>query len=352
MTARPESASGAQARAARSAQRARSPRALTGGEEKCQGIDGKALIDWLNVTLPEAEWHANTFAPMVIQWLEQWTGVPITGEGGNGLHGFSDSVRLYGVAQHQAVVIGFIAWGGESQRGRAMLSLNGTGCSLVRDWHVVHSWLEARKARITRVDVAVDALDGEFTVEQARDWYAAGSFAFPGKIAPKYDMAGQWGEVNTAGRTFYVGRRANGKFARIYEKGKQLGNCDSPWTRFEVEVHNVDREIPLDVLIRPASYFAGMYPITQKLVNVGAERIRTIQAEQEISLERLMTFGRLAYGRLVHVLRLQAGGDDTAVANDLCVVGIPRRLEKAALHMFRGLEPPILGGSHESVCCH
>lgn len=42
------------------------------------------------------------------------------------------------------------------------------------------------------------------------------------------------------GRTFYVGRRENGKLLRVYEKGKQLGAENSPWVRIELELHNKD----------------------------------------------------------------------------------------------------------------
>ncbi len=53
---------------------------------------------------------------------------------------------------------------------------------------------------------------------------------------------------------------------RIYEKGKQLGDPESPWVRWELELHNTDREIPFDVLLQPGRYVAGAYPATAPLM--------------------------------------------------------------------------------------
>ena len=52
----------------------------------------------------------------------------------------------------------------------------------------------------------------------------------------------------------------NGKMLRIYEKGKQLGDSESPWVRVEAELRNKSRVIPWDALTRPGSYLAGAYP--------------------------------------------------------------------------------------------
>jgi phage replication initiation protein len=152
---------------------------------------------------------------------------------------------------------------------KVYLSINGTGCSLITDWRKVKRLFETFEATITRCDVAVDAMDGEFSVDDALSWYSDGGF-IAGGTPPKFDAHGGWSLTNGvitlpetgAGRTFYVGKRVNGKYVRIYEKGKQLGNRDSLWTRFEIELHNKDRVIPHDIIVYPSSSLRSVAPAT------------------------------------------------------------------------------------------
>lgn len=77
---------------------------------------------------------------------------------------------------------------------------------------------------------------------------------------PGCEQRGNWRKPNGKGRTLYVGNRENGKMARIYEKGMQLGAPGHPWVRWEVELHNTDRVIPWEVLLEPGKFLAGTYP--------------------------------------------------------------------------------------------
>ena len=73
-----------------------------------------------------------------------------------------------------------------------------------------------------------------------------------------------------------------GRLLRIYEKGKQLGDPLSPWVRWELELHNKDRTIPLDVLIRPGHYLAGGYPCLSWICE-SQDRIKTTRKQLMIS---------------------------------------------------------------------
>jgi phage replication initiation protein len=299
--------------------------------------DTGAVIDWLSFTLGPTAWNASGLVEMIRTWLISWSGgEPVAGESANGLHGYEKSVRFYSVVNHQPCLIGVVAWGGNN--GTAYVSLNGSYCGQVCYWDLVANTLQAVSARVTRLDLAVDALGGEFSVEDACAWYGEGGFTGNGR-RPTHSCEGDWlavadseGRLSPRGRTLYVGRREHGKYARIYEKGKQLGNPDSSWARFEVEIKNRDRVIPYDAIRRPSEYFAGSYPCAEQLVDVGAERIRTSRAEGEISLERMRAYCRSAYGRLVHVLRLRTS-DHVELLDSLAIEGIPRRLEKSALSL-------------------
>src|SRR6185436_18889339 len=96
-----------------------------------------------------------------------------------------------------------------------------------------------------------------------------------------------------SGRSFYVGSRQGGKLCRVYEKGKQLGDAESKWTRAEVELHAKDRVIPWDAVTEPVKYLAGSFPFFAFLSLV-AERIRTIKRATEISVEAVMAWVKLA----------------------------------------------------------
>ncbi len=111
---------------------------------------------------------------------------------------------------------------------------------------------------------------------------------------------------------------------RIYEKGKQLGDPESPWVRWELELHNTDREIPFDVLLQPGRYVAGAYPATA-WVQEEASRIRTIQKTAEIGYAHLKHYASVAYGKLVNVM-LEKEGSAERVVELLWRAGVPTRL--------------------------
>lgn len=310
---------------------------------------GTAEIDWFSFTFDGHFVDGNPGA-MFRGFFQQWMDSAICGDEGNGLHGFKYSVSFQTVRLGELLPVAIVAWGGEKQRGKVYVSINGSGCSLIQDWRKPKRFVESVGADITRVDVAVDALHGEFNLDNAREWYENKGFNAGGR-RPLYSVAGDWLTPTGAGRTFYVGRRKNGKYCRIYEKGKQLGNRDSTWTRFEVELHNTDREIPYDIISHPSEYFSGAYPCCEGLVEHGAQRIKTLRAEHEISLEHLVTYCKVAYGKLIHVLRFSATtqDDESKLLDELAVEGVPRRLGKSALTVLYngGTAPPEIQRSSD-----
>lgn len=303
---------------------------------------GTAVIDWFSFTF-DGVFVDGSPGDMFRGFFQQWMNSPICCDTGNGLYGFKHSISFCTVRLGELLPVAVVAWGGEKQRGKVYVSINGSGCSLVTDWRKPKRFVESVGATITRVDVAVDALHGEFTLDSAKEWYESKGFNAGGR-KPLYSVAGDWLTPTGAGRTFYVGRRQNGKYCRIYEKGKQLGNRESPWTRFEVELHNTDREIPYDIISNPSEYFSGAYPCCEGLVEHGAQRIKTLRAEHEISLEHLVTYCKVAYGKLIHVLRFNAQTQDeeSKLLDELAVEGVPRRLGKTSLTVFQngGTAPP------------
>jgi phage replication initiation protein len=177
-------------------------------------------------------------------------------ECGRGLHGWKQSFNLGETGAKLAI-------GG--QNNTIFLNLPGEICTLIflDAWPVLSTLLENHySASTTRWDDAVDDYEGQHSVDWAVEQYLANQFNAGGN-RPSCEQKGTWIEPDGRGRTFYVGRRKNGKLIRIYEKGIQLSGPTSPWVRWEVELHNKQRVIPWDVLINPGPYVAGAYPCTQ-----------------------------------------------------------------------------------------
>ncbi|MCO5124124.1 MAG: replication initiation factor domain-containing protein, partial [Rhizobacter sp.] len=179
-----------------------------------------------------------------MRWLvrEMQAYLPIDDlKAGKGRFGFKQSIQFGNGA-------GLIAWGGKSQRDRVLFSILGKGCSLVQDWPAVADWMRSHRVAFKRVDLAHDDFSGEaVNIAWAVQQYESKGFNAGGR-KPKHGTRGDWlsGEASTGGRTLDIGSRTSGKCCRVYEKGKQLGDPTSRWTRVEVEWHGKDRLIPLE----------------------------------------------------------------------------------------------------------
>jgi phage replication initiation protein len=328
-------------RAKRGADREPCPPALTGGESFTQSVK----IDWLTTTwLPDADEH---IPATVHNLLLGWMPFKVKGVDAPGMFGYEKAIKFYisldDGADHHVARVDF---GGMHHKMRARLDLSGSACACITQWQNVQDWISAQfDHKITRVDLAADFLNGEFTVEDAKDWYLAGEFNAGGRM-PRHSTPGDWLNPHY-GRTLEVGRRENGKMLRCYEKGRQLGNSDSPWTRFEVEIRNIDRDIPLEVLTECDEYFVGAYKCLEKILSAAGQKIATHQAEGEISLERLTECARTSYGQLLNVLRATMSAGE--VLDHISRSGVPKRLEKASLSGFLTKAPPAKGNHHEDA---
>jgi phage replication initiation protein len=214
------------------------------------------------------------------------------------------------------------AFGG--QRLTALVSLPGDACHLVPNWQrLADLGQRGLLGRITRWDGAADDFAGEHSVDLAAELFLDGAFNQGGR-PPLPRHAGNWLTPDSKGRTFYVGARANGKLARIYEKGKQLGFPDSPWVRWEVELHNVDRVVPWDVLLAPDHFLSGAYPC-MGWIGDQRSRIRTVREQDGIVYSRMREIASVAYGAFINVM-LEREGSPERVVELLRKNGTPKRL--------------------------
>ena len=327
------------------------PPALTGGESFSLGgfdsprstLDSRTCIDWLTATfLPESIDHDPTdfrtpkhvaFASHVIAFLRYVLG-DVVAEDCPGMLGYAHGCKIFAVLDGgKRVSLGRLDWGGAHHGGRSRLDLSGSGCSRInkRGWIYLRNWLSMQKdIKLTRCDLAADFYDGEYDIDTACDWLRAGLFNAGGRN-PRHSTPGDWlSDKPYHGRTLEVGRRENGKMLRVYEKGLQLApGSGSKWTRFEVEIRNKDREIPLDILTNPDKYFAGAYKCLEQMVTDQPERIKTEQREGTVSLEQAISHARTSYGPLIHVMRVRM--DAAEILDAITRPGVPKRLERAAV---------------------
>jgi phage replication initiation protein len=305
---------------------AASPRPVTRGESTPQGSETqKTKVDWLNATFPAP---AMTVAGL-IQFLGAVCGRGIAAKLDGGLFGFEQRHRLLMQIDGSTVEVGALALGGESQGGKWLLQLTGKGCGMVEDWDSLSELLEGLGATITRLDLALDFLEGETTVDDAMDMLEDGLFTSNGRT-PSSQIAGDW-VGGKEGRTLYVGKAKNGKMLRVYEKGKQLQSTSSEWTRFEVQLGNRDRVIPIEALTQRDKYFAGAYPALESLIDSAAESIPTTRTEIATNLGHLLHHMRRCYGKALHQAAETCAVSPIDLVEEIRVIGMPRRVDPAGV---------------------
>jgi phage replication initiation protein len=285
-----------------------------------------AFLDWVNFTIDE--YDVNDGLPLLSDHdiicaasriCQSIYGFGITSQRENGANFYHRSYILgdgYGLLCH----------GG--QRGTILVMLSGEGCSAAKfGWEKrLYDYLSQSsiRAKLTRVDLAHDIYDGlAYNVDRADADFDADLYNCGGR-SPNHEHRGNWKRPTGKGRTVYIGKRENGKYARIYEKGKQLGDKESPWVRVEVELKSVNRIIPLETLLHPGQYLAATYPALA-WINERQERIKTIQKKTEITYQASIAWAKRQTGALVNVM-LAIEGSAEKVVQKLIRDALPKRL--------------------------
>ncbi|NOT98677.1 MAG: replication protein [Sideroxydans sp.] len=278
--------------------------------------DNIAFIDWLNFTIHEStlvdcnmERALFTDEDFMIAWslqLEQFFGFGLTRRMEKGRNFYQQSWML-------GDDFGFVCFGG--QNSTLLTMLNGTGCmAATKGWESRVSdflYTKADMPRITRVDLAHDDYTGDtYNVEKCMVDYDAGLYSAGGRH-PNIEQRGNWRNPNGKGRTVYIGVRTNGKFLRVYEKGRQLGDENSNWNRIEVELHNVDRVVPFDVLTKPGAYLAATYPAFSFLSRAQC-RIDTQQRQVKAGYAHVLKWVKHQCGGALSIVEYVEGSADKA----------------------------------------
>lgn len=292
-------------------------------DARAMADDPKAIIEDLdgpvgNCARPVAQALADHFFPGIFE-----LGEPTRGRF------YNWRVSLQAGGEH----VGLLEFGGlvtvrKDGTNTARLELTGNGCRLyeassgddhAQRWSSLASLLGACDARLTRVDIAADDFLGQWPVQWAIERYNEGSFDKRGQ-RPKARLIDDMG--NNTGKTFYVGSRKSENQLRVYEKGKEQGDQTSPWVRYEGEFHaSQRRELVLDMLVDPAPYLVGAYPVLDFVGGIG-ERLRIATEKLLANCKRAVMHFRRQYGPMVNAMLHASGGDEATLAR--LIVGTAR----------------------------
>lgn len=275
-----------------------------------RGLKDSALIDQLTFTIHENSIPKFLGYPLVTdnEYINAYSSILFA------IFGFGVSEKLpykgkffYNSCYRLGPVdcqYGALHYGG--QRDTMLIELNGTGCQASKPgWETrLYEFLkQSVRPHITRVDVAHDFFNGEYTPEQALIDHDAGLFNGNGR-KPKSECTGAaWREEDYTGKTFYIGRKGSFKFVRVYEKGRAFGDANSPWVRFEIEFRAQKTcHIPLDVLNYPGQYLSGAYDIGKKIFNTPSRRADANTVAVNLTFDQRLFYAKTQVGRLMNFL--------------------------------------------------
>lgn len=274
-----------------------------------RGKANSAFIDQISFSIHEDTFSLLAGYPLVSDdefvirasmELHQIFGFGITEKAKHSGGRFYDSCWLMGTDNAQ---YGRVHFGG--QNNTMLVELTATGCNAADDgWEsrLYQFILKAVRPKITRIDIAKDFFNGEYTPEQAKADRFAGKFTNHHMMPSGEAVGTDWEDADkpqNKGKTYYVGSRESSKYVRVYEKGKQLGDKESNWVRFEIEFKAKDIVIPFEVLIAPGEYFGGAYPICSQFQEK-AQRIETVKKVLDLTFERCIEVAKNQVGRAIN----------------------------------------------------
>lgn len=158
------------------------------------------------------------------------------------------------------------------------------------------------RPKITRIDIAMDFFNGEYTPEKARQDRSNGLFNSANKIMPKGKCQGtEWEDMtgkDKSGKTYEIGTRNSVRFIRVYNKAAEQG-VEGFWVRFEIEFGR-KAVIPLDALKNPTSYFCGASAVTSQFSNHEPKHVETKQLKLAATIEHYLKVFKRQSGRALN----------------------------------------------------
>lgn len=232
----------------------------------------------------------------------------------------------------------------------ARIELTGEGCRVfeaaqgspdhAQRWSGLADLLGLCGAQIKRVDLACDDREGRYPITWAIQQYESGAFDKRGQH-PKAALHDDMGSCE--GKTFYVGRRQSENMLRAYEKGREQGDLESPWMRYEAELKGTNRrELPLEILMHGDAYMKGVYPCLHFIAGMG-ERMASTSAKAMANAKRAIRNFKRQYGPFAQLILAAGEGCEITVTRLLrgCArPQVPKWFQGPEhLHEFRACVP-------------
>lgn len=286
-----------------------------------QFLQEVVLID---KTSEESDYYESLLADSRLSLVQHFCKIPISlVKLGKGLHGYNVRFNLVGhipnvhgeIGQGDEVTIGTLCLGGN--KDTVLVQISGTGCPHI-DFPKLAGLYERLNSinshpRFTRIDIAADFHTGELTIEHAVEAYKTEQFKT--KVQPTHSTMGDWlVEGSPMGRTLYVGSRKNSKMARIYEKGKQMGDPLSKWVRVEIEFKNADAVLHPSMITDTDGWFTGAYPWCSTLVqSLTSHKLKYTNVKVAHEIDHMVKHAKRCYGKVFNMLLEDADGDLNAL---------------------------------------
>lgn len=243
----------------------------------------------------------------------------------NGLNGYKYSFRM----GTDNANYGQVAFGGKRQGDTIMIHLYGDGLTAAHDgWErSLYNWIKAFApfTKITRVDLAHDFVNGEYTPSEALNDWINGGFIQKHTRPNSQCIGADWNnerfqsqteqQCQRSGKTFYVGSPTSSRLVRVYDKGCELGDKTSKWVRFELQLRNRDYIIPHEVILGAGEYLTGAYPVCERLFTEHIEdmqKCERITKSEEVTMLHVLKYASQAASPCINMLE-QFGFDDTEI---------------------------------------
>ncbi|MBF0383568.1 MAG: replication initiation factor domain-containing protein [Magnetococcales bacterium] len=289
-------------------------------------------IDWLSFTFPKPlKYHQMTMIKHFVITVLGFTYLQPTKKGTKAKHYLYEGDILN---KHNNKV-GFFGFGGNNNTilivltGRAFNSLyTRRSIDPLKTIKRLRNNIRKLGGRITRVDLAMDDLQGHYNIKYAKTAYKEGHFSRRGPSPKNLTYTNSDG-----GSTLRVGTVESGKTMTIYRKGIKEKAINKKWMRWELRLSRKGKEINLNVLVNPGLAFKNSYPVTQEM-NISTNdtdietRIEQVKKNEEIDLQSMLTHCRNSYGKLIHYLVKKKIPSELIIASLIGEKGPPARLKK------------------------
>lgn len=288
-----------------------------------RGVDDGAFVDWVSFTFHKdtiemlkgvCVSHAD-YVCAASELVAEIFGFGVTVKIGKGKYFYDACYRL----GNENANYGSLHFGG--QRDTFLVEITGKGCiAALVDWekrlYIFGS--KAIRFKLKRIDLTKDFFKREYSPEQAEIDHDNGLFVVKNQNPKSERIGTDWRSNDGSGKTFRVGARGSCKVARIYDKGKELGDKSSDICRFEVMFRDEKmKPLPLDMLLKAGQYLSGAYPLlNEKLFNLPVSRVMTVEVIANITFDEKLKHGKNQVGRLIRFL-LDSGWSPDKIVNEL-----------------------------------